>query len=164
MSKGGIGVLLLIVLSLAGGIFFTVQSTKKSLPGDFLYRFKGISEQLWLATAELSSVEKAIIHINLTNRRLDELEKLENKRASSDILVGVLETVWKNEQLAVLELKRAVSKGENISKVQLEVENLNTRQQVIFNRLSEKIPSPGFYRILEISKQAKKEIESLSPN
>jgi len=63
-----------LVLILAGGPILTVKASQASMPGDFLYPVKKITEQVMLKIASKDS--KAQMQVDLAYRRVEELNKI----------------------------------------------------------------------------------------
>lgn len=153
-QKGNIFLTLLIFALFAGAIFGIYKLSLDALPGQMLYPLKEEIESVRLATTELSKVQRALIYIEFANERLDEVEKLVEKKENPDNIIPVLENLLMNEQLAVEVMKKETAKIEDERQVILKFKELRERQEVIFDRILDSTPDPHFYTVLDIKNKA----------
>ena len=91
-----ITVTITVVLTLAMAVLVLTYAAGDTLPGDFLYGVKRISEDVRLALT-FSQEAKTALEDEFNRRRLDELEQLlQQNRAAAVEFRGILETKAKN--------------------------------------------------------------------
>lgn len=155
-QQGGVLLSLLILALIIVGTVFVFKASQNSLPGELLYPIKQQTEDFIVSTTEFRHAGRALTHIRFANERLNELETLEQKGASTKELMPIVERFWKIEQDAFTELRLGREVGDNVLEGNQKLKELGKRQDVIFQRLLEKTPAPEFYILLDIQEQSKK--------
>lgn len=107
-----IGVLLVILLVLSGG-YFSVNASYGSVPGDVLYTIKITSEKIKL-TFTTDDRHETELHIEFAQKRLEELEKITQNQEPET------EKKNKNAKKAITAFKKEMDKvNENLEKVKV---------------------------------------------
>lgn len=96
-----VGTMMMVLV--LGGIT-TVNAASSSLPGDTLYNVKLVSERAQLKIASLEN--KAVLHSEFAQRRLDEAMALGSDPSKSELVGPTLEAFRKEMELAQNELRR----------------------------------------------------------
>lgn len=159
-AYGGILPLALILGLLIFSSIWVFKLSQNSLPGDTLYNLKQFTEEFRVTTTELVHGGRALAHIKSANERLNEIEILEKKKIDPRQLVPLVERAWVSEKAAINEYRRGKERGDNVNSVIVELVKIQQRQEIILKRLLKITPEPGFYTILNILDQAKREIGS----
>lgn len=149
-QQGGILIFLTFLVVLAGAGFWVIKESAKSLPKQRLYTVKRTLEDYKLAFIEFDYVKRASIYIDFANKRLDELEALEEKDAPNDELIGIAEDFWDEEQRALRELVNNQARAQNTSDVKKQFSELRDRQEDVLKKLLYNTPAPGFYKLNQI--------------
>lgn len=161
-QKGGILLVLVILILIIGGTFFIFKWGLNSLPGEVLYPIKEFTEELTISTTSLRNSDRANAYIKIASERLNEIERLEEKGEDPANLVKIIERFWETEQKAIAELRKAKEFAEPISEEIAILEELGKRQNIIFKRLLENTPAPEFYTLLGISEKSEAEIANIN--
>lgn len=152
--------LLFFLILVIGGCVWAFILSQKSLPGDFIYPLKSLTEEGRLALTEFDNLKRADIYITFAHYRLTELEELEEKGARPALLLKVAEKLWEEEQASFRKLDQA-AKLNDISIRVKRLKDLRQKQESILNKILDKTPEPEFYSILDIKEKSLEAIDNL---
>jgi len=144
-QKGLLGlVLVFVVLAVlsATGVLVAVNLSS-SIPGDIIYPVKGIYENLRLAFNELNYESRAEVFIDLSNTRLNEFEKLVNRRNYSKI-PQTLDDMVLMQKMALDNIGRAQNRGNDISEVLRKLALSINKQQSSLRKLYFEVSPEGY--------------------
>lgn len=139
-QKGFIGRLIIFILLLiliSGGIYIYLK-LPLTLPGDELYPLKGVLEELRLSVNEFNYSNKALIYLDLTNIRMEEVKGLVKKRKYNDVKTALL-NLTDTQAKAIKGIKLAQVHGdpitERISQFEEKFQKQSDDLQVLLNDL-----------------------------
>ncbi|MDQ3017109.1 MAG: DUF5667 domain-containing protein [Bacteroidota bacterium] len=135
------GILIVMLLSVTGG---SLGAAQLSLPGENLYKLKTVSENMRVALV-WSEKSKAIVHSQISEEKIKEIEKLNERKGKNENVEVALENMSKHQE-KVMEYveknndKQFTDEKENIIKQQKMLTDLKNRmpesaQRVIQNAL-----------------------------
>lgn len=167
-QKGLIGWVVLGILALClitGG--FLVIFSHDSLPGDWVYPIKEITENLKLAVNELSFEGRADVYLDMSEERSSELNQLVKGRNKEKEIIETLDRLKEQQDRALNNLERARSKGVNVTNLLNKLEANLQKQQTIFPELSYQVvgsASEALQKALSNSGETLSKVENLKIN
>lgn len=137
-QQGVIPLVVIVAAGIIGSSGATVVVSQSSIPGEVLYPVKKVTENIRVATA-FSNQDKAKVHLSIAEEKVKEIEKLEEKGATDEILEAAQEL--ENSQNEALQLtQNIISEGGNVDELIELLEVQNKRGQAVFVKVSDKIP------------------------
>lgn len=149
-------IIIFAVIGIGGG---TAYASRNSLPGEPLYRVKNLTDDFRLLTSR-SPEEKAKVYLSIANERLAEVEKLQAKGASDDLVAAALESYNQNQQKATRILGEAKSSDEQKKAVE-ELKQNSENQQKVVKKVLERVPEAVKKTVEKQTEQLKKEADNV---
>lgn len=152
--KVGIFLFFVIFLTILAFIF-----SQGALPGDLLFPLKRFGEAIPTSTVVLSTTGKADHFINLANKRLDELEKLNSQGVS---IIKILEATkyFRQDELSATVEIRKTSKLHDVSSQVKKLTELGKRADIFFDKLSVKASPKEYDQIWQLKNKSLEDINS----
>lgn len=156
-QQGVIPLVVIVAVGIIGSSGVTVAASQKSIPGDALYPVKKVTENVRVAAA-ISKKDKAKVHLDIAEEKVKEIEKLEEKGKTEKIAETAQNLEDSQDQ--ALELTETIkSEGENVDELAERLEVQTKRQQLVFTKISPKIPVQVGESLRKSLEQFRKEVE-----
>ncbi|MBI2039488.1 hypothetical protein HYT18_00250 [Candidatus Microgenomates bacterium] len=167
-QKGLVGWIVLGILAMMiifGGL--TVVNSDKSIPGDYSYFIKEISENLKLGTNELNFEGRARLYVEMTEERMKELQELVKKGNRDKEIIETLEKLQDQQTKALANLERARARATDVAELLNSIEENVQNQQNLFPQLAYQVVGPAqeaFQKALIFSNETLSKVENLKAN
>ena len=136
-QQGLIGWIVLAALALLiifGGL--ALLDSYDSIPGDKSYPVKQFSESLKIAINELNFESRALVYLEASEERLNELIELVKRRDRDKEILETLNRLKDQQTKAITNIERARGKGTDINGLLKRLETLLQKEQEVFPELS----------------------------
>lgn len=155
-QRGFAPLVILVFLALIGaGSGTAVVASQKALPGQPLYKVKIISENIQLGLVPKKE-EKARLYLKFAEKRLEEVEKLQENNASVDLITGTLNTYKEYYDKAIGALGKVESQTEEVKSVAQDLKDQADKRKKIIDKVLEKLPEDKKEEVKGIAEDANK--------